>query len=122
MRQDEAGHPINTASETDHFIYVEIKGKAIPVVDSAFIDGLLMSAGVYPVSEAEYQNAIHSDQKNSISRPAAKNSLWRIELTPYPKTIKKSYHEKIRIKGRIAGKPFIYTTDIEIRLAPDVRG
>jgi hypothetical protein len=123
-RKNINGQPVYTPGETLHFIYLETKGKNKPVVDSVFLNGRLMSAGVYPVGSDRSKVGIRKeDGRPLILQPDTGNSLWRIELTAFPKeTIDEKSTEKIRIKGKIGGKPFVFSTDREILLEPDVRG
>jgi hypothetical protein len=107
------------AEHTVHFIYLEISGHAMPLVDLAYLGDRPMSASVYPTAASDYDVGIDSvSGKNYLLHPAVKNSLWRVELTGLPATEWFVTTGTVLLKGRIGRKPFQYQSDKEIPLKP----
>jgi hypothetical protein len=115
---DDNGNPMKGA-DTLRFVYIETSGRQAPTISSAQYNNTTYSASVFPAEKVPVTAGTKkgSDQK-IIIKPAAGNSLWRIELTPAGRT--KSLQKSMIIKGAVNGKPFTTTIKKEVELEPEI--
>jgi hypothetical protein len=116
---DDNGQPINS-TDTIQFIYVEVKGTNEPAIEEVMHNGKSYAAAVFSASPSEFQIGIRKlDGKKEVLQPKEGNKIWKLELTPLEnKTTIKNNGPTI-IKGKLAGKPFLWRIHQTIELAAD---
>jgi hypothetical protein len=114
---DGKGNPVDAIPFVDHFIYIECKGTAKPVIDSVRYNNASFAAQVKMEAGRKISIGETNDGKHTISAKKG-NTIWKIEVLPpldKPMVIQNS--KNINIRGKAAGHSCEYHLSKETQLA-----
>jgi hypothetical protein len=115
---DDNGNPMRGA-DTLRFVYMECSGNKAPAISSVQYNNRMYDAAVFPAGKTPATPGIKKGSNEKVVlKPAAGNSLWRIELTPIER--KAAPQKGMIIKGALNGRPFTSTIKKEIELEPEI--
>ncbi len=117
---DGKGNPVDAIPFTDHFIYIECKGNAKPVIDSVVFNNNLALKAVVKMAEGKKISAgkrLNGDNNYTITAKKG-NTLWKLELQPpRDKPVVIQNAKNISIRTRSGGLKCEYHLTKETELA-----
>jgi hypothetical protein len=120
---DESGQPISGPLYLTRVLYLQAPVEMLLQVDSVRYGKQALSASHFPEPQSNLKVGKMNNSGKEIQLAAEKgNQWWRIEVTPTdPGLSTRNIKNRIRVYGKLAGKPYVWEASNETELQAEAR-